>query len=78
MSHESSKLIVHTAYDYLRKELKWPQDEALTAMEFISDLIVVLEVNKFPVHNEKFPEIVRVLANMIEATIEQVKKEAGK
>jgi len=57
------------------KDLGWNEETIDVAMSHLNSLMLVLYINQFPMKHEKFPEVLRATANILETMIQNAKKD---
>ena len=57
------------------KEMGWDKKEAAHGIMWMTLLLLLIVENELPAGNVKFPELLRILANVLEANIDLIEKE---
>jgi hypothetical protein len=60
------KSLIDSTRQHMIQDLEWSIPDADAGMGYLTMIMTMFARYKLPMHNEKFPELLRILANLLQ------------
>jgi hypothetical protein len=70
MTHKEAENLTNLTKQTMREDLNWSEEEMVYGIMHLSTLMSLIQYNQLPSSNPKFPELLRILANVYELLTE--------